>query len=335
MKYAMLLLITMLTTPALLATEITISSKQVLEQKNCFSGDNADYASFIAAAKKKNETPPDTAFQSPMSAGQFEKMQQSIDCQVIHYDVAGVVVEGFVVKPKQQTVQGVIIYNRDGATGWSGLDLVAIEQKLSPLANLGYLVVASQYRGLDLWPSTVKGDVGKDEFGGADLADVEALLPIIDQLAPVESKKLYMVGEGRGGMMGFMLARKIKRLNGLIVIGTASDLADQLIRRNDLLRVYQQHIPEFNPQPWAKLSERSVVDWIPQIPKTLPILMLHGEEDKIVDVRQANLLQTLFTGAKVNSTLILYPNVKHDLGEQRQNALQDIKTWLTEISQSH
>jgi len=76
------------------------------------------------------------------------------------------------------------------------------------------------------------------------------------------------------------------------------------------------------------LEQRSVTSWIPELPKKLPLLILHGEEDKIVDISQANLLQTLLKGAKRESRFIAYPGAMHDLGEQRTKAVQDIHQWL-------
>lgn len=304
-----------------------LQHSSVKEQQSCYSGFE-EYDKVLEVARSKPNF-DEKSFVEVYSKEKHEARQKGLLCEVFHYEVDNLLVEGVILQQaKINQKQPVIIYNRDGATGWGGLDFQTIQQRLAPLAELGYLVIATQYRGLDLWPAKVAGDLGKDEFGGQDLNDVQSLLPIIRQVTTADTDKIAMVGEGRGGMMGYMLVRKMPEIKALVTIGTAADLADQLIRRNDLLKVYQQHIPNFNKTPLVFLEQRSVTSWIPELPKKLPLLILHGEEDRIVDIGQANLLQTLLKGAKRDSTFIAYPNAMHDLGEQRAKAMQDIQQWL-------
>lgn len=304
-----------------------LKHSSVKEQQSCHSGFE-EYEKVLEIARSKPSF-DEKSFIETYSKDKHEARQKELLCEVFHYEVDNVLVEGFILQQANvNQKQPIIIYNRDGATGWGGLDYLAIQQRLAPLAELGYLVIATQYRGLDLWPGKVSGDLGKDEFGGKDLNDVQSLLPILNQVTTADTDKIAMVGEGRGGMMSYMLSKKMPEIKAIVAIGTASDLADQLILRNDLLNVYQQHIPDFNKTPLVFLEQRSVTNWIPELPKKLPVLILHGEEDKIVDIGQANLLQTLLKGAKRDSTFIAYPDAMHDLGEQRTKAIADIHQWL-------
>ncbi len=61
----------------------------------------------------------------------------------------------------------------------------------------GFVVVASQYRGAD-------GGEGKEEYGGADIADVLNLIPLAKSLGYADMKNVFMFGNSRGGMMTYL-----------------------------------------------------------------------------------------------------------------------------------
>lgn len=65
-----------------------------------------------------------------------------------------------------------VVYTRGGTGSFGALDSVAVAAVLVPLAARGYVVVVSQYRG-------APGSEGRDEYGGADVADVLNLLPVL------------------------------------------------------------------------------------------------------------------------------------------------------------
>ncbi len=94
----------------------------------------------------------------------------------------------------------------------------------------GYIVVASQYPGID-------GGSGKDEFGGEqDYNAIEDLLEIVKQLDYVDSDRIFVYGVSRGGMMAYMLARKHSDLRGVIVRYGISDLLESYSQRETAFR---------------------------------------------------------------------------------------------------
>ncbi len=85
------------------------------------------------------------------------------------------------------------------------------------MAALGYVVIASQYRG---GPDSE----GKDEFVGADIYDVLNLLPALTQIPNADTSMICIHGWSRGGMMVYLAIKKTNRFKAAVVSAGASDL---------------------------------------------------------------------------------------------------------------
>ena len=51
----------------------------------------------------------------------------------------------------------------------------------------------------------------------------------------------------------------------------------------------------------------------------IPVIILHGEDDEIMDVRNSKRMRELFP----NSKLITFPNVKHDINKEVSDLVAD------------
>src|SRR5690606_42055759 len=87
--------------------------------------------------------------------------------------------------------------------------------KFAPLLDENFIIIGSQYRGARL-TSEAHPDRLKDEFGGRDVNDVLALLPIIAQLPHANGGKIGIWGTSRGAMMAFLAAKQTDRFGALV-----------------------------------------------------------------------------------------------------------------------
>ena len=62
------------------------------------------------------------------------------------------------------------------------------------LTDAGFAVVAQMYRDSE-------GAPGRDELGGADLADLMNIQPVIAALPYADAGQMFLYGESKGGMM--------------------------------------------------------------------------------------------------------------------------------------
>lgn len=160
-----------------------IHHEQVKNQQNCFRWAFADYDSWRAMMKRGYEKRAKSTdmvsqrlarFDATFGKEKFEHFKNSIDCRTFEYEVDSHNVKGYVIKPKTADKKlPVLIYNRGGNGNFGGVVFGAMMHHLFPIAEEGFVIIGSQYRG-----TQTKLD-NLDEFGGADVKDVTMLLDFI------------------------------------------------------------------------------------------------------------------------------------------------------------
>lgn len=192
----------------------------------------------------------------------------------------------------------ILIYNR-GGHHYLG--------KISPgqlclLADMGYIAIATQYRGID-------DGTGKDEFGGVDVQDVISLIDIAEQL-PFGNGKIYMMGESRGGLETYCVLKEENlagkdRISAAVVSSGISDLKEiynvREQKMKDVLKLYVGGTPEQVPEEYEK---RSAVCW-PELINT-PLLICHGKTDESAPVEQAKIIYAMLKEQDKDVELMLY-----------------------------
>ena len=187
------------------------------------------------------------------------------------------------------------------------------------ITNAGFVIFGSQYRQ-------------KDEFGGKDLKDVITLVDIAKQSPNVNKNSISMMGVSRGSMMTYMAARQLPELKSLIIWAGASDLEHGLTIRPAMARVHQARIPNYTNDKKQQLRKRSALFWANELNKKTPILLLHGDADKAVDVSQAQKMAEKLTNLNHPHKLTIYKNDGHGLRKNRKEAYAEIVKWLEQHS---
>jgi dipeptidyl aminopeptidase/acylaminoacyl peptidase len=324
---------------ALPACAVELTDKAFLNVNSCFSGPFATFDSwqaFLAQSKAG------VAERMARPGGQqaevglrklFEHYQSTIVCENFDYLVDGVLVRGFYVAPKLVT-QGkpagkspklpLLIFNRGGNGHFGASVFGYIMMNFFPMAEHGFVVVGSQYRG---WNENIPNS-GSDEFGGKDLNDVLKLVDMAAHFPQADSKKIGMYGISRGGMMTYMAARYSPKVSAIAVAGGVVDLAAELKFRAEMENVYKNRIPDYASQKEQALAERSAILWADKIPKTTPILLLHGEKDEQVDVNNAKLMDQKLTTLKHPHKLVIYAGDGHSINTHRKEMQNELIAWF-------
>jgi cephalosporin-C deacetylase-like acetyl esterase len=119
------------------------NSKSISWHKSCFTGITSSFEGYSERLKKRG-------FKNTVREIDFNNFKENLECHVFSYDVGGIEVKGYFVKPKH--IQGklpVIIYNRGGNDSpRHALNFSSVYNRLFPIANEGYIIIASQYRGV-------------------------------------------------------------------------------------------------------------------------------------------------------------------------------------------
>jgi dipeptidyl aminopeptidase/acylaminoacyl peptidase len=198
-----------------------------------------------------------------------------------------------------------VLYNHGGISGLSSGTL----KRCSELAQAGFIVFASSYRGED-------GSDGRVEVSKGEVDDVLAGMNWLKTQARVDAKRMAMMGTSHGAIIGLLAAARTNELRALVFAYGVSDiykwyqyLVDTKQLANDqLTKDTYGNGPNDRPQSFAI---RNGLNYLPQIPATMPTLILQGAKDTTVPLEQA---QFLFDGLKKLErpvTLKTYPNSEH------------------------
>lgn len=298
---------------------------------SCYSGPFGSYDSWLAGFQTNPGFNAEN-FHQRFPRTVIERRQSSIDCRIFVYESDGILVEGVMLRRKTTAADitrlPVVIYNRGGNAARGPLLYGSIHQSMMPLAELGYVVIASQYRGATSWPTKVERQVELDQFGGNDVNDIKNLLPIIDGMPDADSSRVAMLGASRGGMMSYLAARDMPQLKALIVQAGVADLEAGLTVRPEMEIIFAEFIPNYSTEKTTQLKARSVLRWLEKLPPNLPILLLHGDEDVRVDVAQSQTLAKALAAKGQPHKLVVYSGADHGLHPKRAEADAEIAAWL-------
>ncbi len=297
------------------------------EEVSCYHG--GGYDEFMANLRQRNGSwhPLGWAIALAIPRTMYEEAQSTVDCRFIAYPSDGYTISGFMLTPKVTSNQRmpVLIFNRGGNGGFGAINFALALHALVPYANDGFLVLVSQYRGLS---DDDPAKYGTDEFGGAEVRDVQHLLELVDRIPQADPDNIFMVGASRGVMMNYLVARNSDRIRALASINGAADLELELKFRPEMERVYTARIPDYATRKHEALAERSVLHWADELPRAMPILLIHGGRDERVDPANGPRLKARLDEIGHPNKLITYPEDDHLLRQNRGAAHDEIVAWF-------
>ena len=137
---------------------------------------------------------------------------------------------------------------------------------------------------------------------------------LVKQLPWIDSERLYLYGFSRGAFFTSLLANRIDGIAGMVLHSGAYDL-EQLYHETPWFRALLNPSGEANPKLISTLPEVST--W------HAPTLVLHGEKDSLVPVKQATLLRDSLEASHKPYRFVLYPDNGHRL------PLEDVRKKAT------
>lgn len=251
---------------------------------------------------------------------------KDVEVEEISYWSDGLKIEAYVAMPKKEGKYPVIIYNRGGNRDFGALQLFKGDRKVpvayffSKLAKEGYVVIGCNYRGCG------KSE-GKDEFGGKDVNDVLNLIEVVKELPKADANKIGMYGWSRGGMMTYLALSKSNQIKAAIVGGAPADKT--VIERPEMeQRVLAELIPNYWENKEAELKKRSACYFADQLPKQVPILILHGNADWRVTSSNALKMALALDKNRVPYRLKIFEGGDHGLRAFRKEVDQEVLAWF-------
>lgn len=248
------------------------------------------------------------------------KYVEDISMYHMSYLSDGLKINGMVVKPKKHGKYPCIIFNRGGSRNFGKLTPYNAVMQMGNLAKEGYVVIASQYRG------NAKSE-GREEFGGADVNDITILPNVLAEIEEADTSKIGMYGWSRGGMMTYIALTRMTNLKAVVTGGARTDLLD-IDRPKMELNVYAQLIPRYWENKERELKKRSAVHLVDKFPKTVPILMLHGNADWRVKSKESLKLALKLDEYRIPYRLKIFEGGDHSLSEFRDEVSEEVLHWF-------
>jgi len=261
------------------------------------------------------------------------------------YASDGLEVEAYLAQPADGGADKLpcVIYNRGGNRDFGAVTPVRAAFLLAHIAKRGYVVAASNYRGNGEFGAAKYpgeracnegeriGGVGREEFGGADVHDVLALIPMLSHVDRADTSRMGIFGWSRGGMMTYLALEQTNRFKAAIVGGGLADMAESMGERPEMEEhVYSELIPGWDDPATraAAIEARSAVRWVDKLPATTPVLLLHGTADWRVSPTQALAMAEALQAARHPYRLVMLEGGDHGLSEYRDEVNRLVDDWL-------
>ncbi len=276
---------------------------------------------------------PVTGFPTDADRERFQKNDpayaaavEALHMEAITYMSDGLRVKGIIAIPRGNGPFPAIIFNRGGNREDRALTPRFFSALCAELVQSGYVVVGSNYRGNG-------GGEGREEFGGADVDDVAALIPLLRHELKVDGKRIGVYGSSRGGLMAYKLLARTTELKAAVIESGISDSFQTVKDRPNMeLHVYRELVPGFDLHREEELRARSPVLWADTLSHTTPILLVHGTADWRVGPHDALNMSRALLDAKVPFRLVMFEGGSHGdpefLGEQERMEIDWFNRYL-------
>ena len=256
----------------------------------------------------------------------YARAVEALRMQAITYMSDGLKVKGMIALPNGPGPFPAIIYNRGGNREFGALTPRDFAAFLAMFVQAGYAVVGSDYRGNS-------GGEGREEFGGADVDDVAALIPLLRREPRVDGRRIGVYGSSRGGLMTYLLLARTTELKAAVVESGLSDSFATVKDRPAMeTNVYRQLIRGYAEHREESLRARSPVLWADKLSRATPILVLHGTGDWRVDPHDALAMSRALLDAKIPFRLVLFEGGSHGneefAGEQERMEIDWFNRYL-------
>lgn len=304
----------------------------IVSEADCFS--KGSYDDWMADLREKNGFLKSLLIRWKFPEDEFTRYRQYLDCRAITYRSDQYLVHGWLVRPRQRPAGGklpVIVYNRGGNRGYGALTFAHLFTHVFPLAESGYLVAASQYRGVT---TAQDATTSPDQFGGDDIGDVTNLLRIVSGLPGADPDSLFMIGQSRGAIMTFRALRETPLpIRAVAIYSGVYDLHDLLAMRPAFEQLFEVLIHDYRKQRTVELDRRSVTRWPGQLPPHTGVLMIHGGDDERAPLVSPRKLAAALERSGHPHRLVVHPGESHFLDGVRPEVHAETLRWFERFRQ--
>lgn len=208
-----------------------------------------------------------------------------------------------------------------------------MQKYATALALEGYIVFTYDFCG--------GATLGKSDGKHTDMTietekdDLKAVIDYVSKIKDVDINKLILMGASQGGFVSCLVAAEYQgKLNKLILLYPALCIPDDAAKGKMLMMKFDpKHIREtfkskplkFSPAYPESAINIKIYEELKKI--DIPMLIIHGTEDKIVDIQYAQ--RAIDAASNKDSRLVIIPKAGHGFNKQEvTEALNNITAFL-------
>jgi len=194
-----------------------------------------------------------------------------------------------------------------------------------------YTVIATTYRdGVS---------EGTDEFGGADVNDVQHMMeyfPILQEKigTAFKPKKTYILGRSRGGMEMFLALNKSVSLQAQVTkavsLSGLLDLQECILSREDMKKMFSEEFGLVPGQEEEWMACRNPLTNVFNLRNDLPVLIFQGTEDLRASLIGGQRMVSILESRGNPVTYLEVPGGDHCLTNQ-PDLMDLIANWLEDV----
>ena len=236
----------------------------------------------------------------------------------IKYKVNKKRIIGYVSIPRKGKNLPCVIHLRGGSREFGMLTLPSIFGQLVRFSAEGYIVIATQYPGIE-------GGDGIDTFGGEDdIECIKKLREILKSIPSADLDKIGLKGHSRGGLMAYMLLREVKWIKCAVIAGAPTDQISKAREREG----WKEHQIKMWGREKKDYVKRSPIFWVEELPKNVPILLMHGSADWRVLPIHSTKMSMRFLELAIPHRFILFEGADHGISEYREEYNIQTLNWF-------
>lgn len=248
----------------------------------------------------------------------FHEMIDKVYVYRFVYKVGTLKIVGYLATPKTGKALPGLIHLRGGSRKFAMLQPRSIIGQMVKFAIEGYAVISTQYPG-------VEGMNGADTWGGDDdLKSIEKLRDVLKCITIVDEKNIGIKGHSRGDLMVYMMLRKVKWIKAAMVAAAPTDQ----IRAAKERPQWREHQISL----WGKSREESIkrspLRWVDDLPKKVPILMMHGSSDWRVSPLDSIDMSKAMYERKIPHRFVLFEGADHGVTEYKDEYFRQTLDWF-------
>jgi dipeptidyl aminopeptidase/acylaminoacyl peptidase len=224
--------------------------------------------------------------------------------------------ESFLTLPEGEGLRPLVLMPHGGPIGVS--DRLHFEPEVQFLAGLGYAVLRVNFRGSDGYGRQFR-EAGHQQAGAGIEDDIGRALEAALQNHPLDPERICVLGASYGGYSAlasalrwpgrFRCAVSIAGVSDFFLAFSASDSSRHTTTRELITRLFGD--PRSEGERFLRISPLYHYREL-----DLPILLVHGQEDRRVDQENTLRLQRMLSLAGRPPSLLLFGNEGHALADK-------------------